>query len=58
MFDAKDFKGNLTDGNYLIRKWQLLKPGPEPWTPDLDPELGPWTRTLKNMGNSWIWKNY
>ena len=41
MFDAKDFKGNLTDGNYLIRKWQLLKPGPEPWTRTLDPDPGP-----------------
>ena len=24
----------------------LLKPGPEPWTLDLDPGSGPWTQTL------------
>ena len=37
-------------------------PGPGPWTrtlKNLDPEKpGSWrTWTLKNMGNSWIWKN-
>ena len=36
---------------------RTLDPDPGLWTRTQDPGLGPWTQTLKNMGNSWIWKN-
>ena len=56
----------IQHNKFCSNKWLLLKPGPRPWTRtlDQDPELGPWTQTLRNLDSekpgpskSWTLKN-